>query len=125
VSPENFGKKRYGRFYGLTNVAVGAGSVAFNAMASSLYHGVGHTIDGPDGVQQFVCSGGGCFQSTFGTAAALCFALALLPTLVLLWVSHLHPAAAKESLALQVGKLWYRVEGARKRLLQKQCQLPS
>ena len=52
-----------------------------------------------------MCSGGTCFQSTFGVAAALCVALALLPTIVLLWVSTYGPkaAAAKESLAMQVG----------------------
>jgi hypothetical protein len=71
-------------------------------MASSLYHGVGHTITGADGTPQFVCSGGECFQSTFATAAALCIVFALLPTLALLWVSNMNPVAGRDSLALQV-----------------------
>lgn len=58
----------------------------------------------PEGAEQFVCTGGACFQSTFGVAAALCAVLALVPTIALLWVSTYgpKPAAAKESLAMQV-----------------------
>lgn len=64
---------------------------------------VGHTIVSEDGVVQFVCAGGSCFQGVFGVSAALCAFLALVPTLVLLWMTMNVPAgAAKESLAMQV-----------------------
>jgi MFS family permease len=85
MTREVFGKSRYGRFYGLLNTAVAAGSLAFNAMASTMYHNAGFSLLGTDGVVRFVCSGTICFQQTFITCAILCLFFAFIPSCILLW----------------------------------------
>ncbi|RYY35719.1 hypothetical protein EON62_02285 [archaeon] len=92
--------------------AAGFGSMAFNAMASSMYHDAGHTFRDPDGSSRFVCNGPVCFEKTFTTSGVLCIFFTLIPTLVLLWFLARQKKASGAQERVSMASLHDAVEGA-------------
>ncbi|RYG56591.1 MFS transporter [archaeon] len=78
---EIFGKARYGKMFAIMNSSVGFGSLAFNAMSSSIYseHAYHNALD------KLVCTEAACYKNTWVIAGALVTAIGVPTCLIVYW----------------------------------------